>query len=553
MDDTIAEGPHARAKKIYDHTRVASWPWVASTMRLSDNIRDLQEIAPSLGIDIEVLWRSWKSLLQVRAGQRGARNMRVTTKKFRGMVYHMSHSEKPALAALEDADGGMANELVAAEGGEAKRAIDASRSSDVVRLLRQFLSSALHVGDFVSIPMQIEDGSVRAFVCEVLERETRNKLVTTYKREGDLPELYRISIQPLEQWRPISSDPANLGNEIECFVYAEPCKLDILRLMGPSLSVRAQIMKWSCKESDVEGCMCLYGPQVASPKVALGDPSVPALCLLDALEAAAWVGDARLATHAPGGAKRFDNRNAAGRRPYLQCVLASDGLFRGSVTSFRSNNPLGFYQLLLATKRDIPEGQPAVWYREMLDKVESASSEALSALLALPPIPLQALGDGQAPQAIADHAASDSSDGVVGGEVSQSVRARLVAEPIEAPPPEAEAMGVIPGASANSSAAGSRVAPEIIEGSAVRRVRGRLDEHWSYHERLSVQCNNASHREAGCSKSRSLNLDVSIHGPNAAHLFLGAWLRQSALPVDQHKKYKPTVAEVREYARSVGE
>lgn len=301
MDDGIAEGPHARAKRIYDHSRVASWPWVSSTMRLADNIHDLRVKAPMHNVDVERLWRSWKSLLQMGSGRASRRNKKVSKPVFRGIVYRMTlldgSSGEPSPMAIADgsAEAWSDDEVVGDDGGEERPQNEVlpdgprtAQASEEVRMLRQLFAASFAVGDFLSMPLQTEEGNLAAFVCEVLEKDTRSKLVKTYKSEDDLPELYMISVQPLEQWRPLSADPARLGDELECFVFLEPCKMDLVRLMGVDLSVRQRIFKWSSKPSDIEGCFTLYAPEPLRPRMSLGDAGLPALCLLDALTAAGW-------------------------------------------------------------------------------------------------------------------------------------------------------------------------------------------------------------------------------------------------------------------------
>lgn len=89
----------------------------------------------------------------------------------------------------------------------------APRSSTDVRLLRQFLAASLAPGDFVSMPLRTVSGELAAFIFEVLEKEARNKLVTTYRQAGELPELFCLSAQPFERCAPATSKPDELGQD----------------------------------------------------------------------------------------------------------------------------------------------------------------------------------------------------------------------------------------------------------------------------------------------------------------------------------------------------
>ena len=76
FDDTVAEAPHARAKRCQGRTTGGKWAWLASTMRLDQNLQDLKEMLPVVGADLNVLWKTHKSLLQWRE-RRVGRNFRL--------------------------------------------------------------------------------------------------------------------------------------------------------------------------------------------------------------------------------------------------------------------------------------------------------------------------------------------------------------------------------------------------------------------------------------------------------------------------------------------
>ena len=57
FDDSVGEGPHARATRVGMGSRRAQWPWIASTLRLDQNIA-LVERYSELGVDMQSLWDS---------------------------------------------------------------------------------------------------------------------------------------------------------------------------------------------------------------------------------------------------------------------------------------------------------------------------------------------------------------------------------------------------------------------------------------------------------------------------------------------------------------
>ena len=105
-----------------------------------------------------------------------------------------------------------------------------------------------------------------------------------------------------------------------------------------------------------------------------------------------------------------------------------------------------------------------------------------------------------------------------------------------APPVEDEIMG---------DGLADEVWPPFLEGARLQVVPGRFDGRYSYHDRLQVVCTNPDHRR--CRKSRSTVLSVAQLGHNAALCYLGAWLRAADRPEDEHRRYEPTMVEMREY------
>lgn len=64
LDDCICEGPHAKAKKIKLPASNAKWTWVASSMRLAQNIEDCYLLPERLGCSIRAVWSSYSTVVQ---------------------------------------------------------------------------------------------------------------------------------------------------------------------------------------------------------------------------------------------------------------------------------------------------------------------------------------------------------------------------------------------------------------------------------------------------------------------------------------------------------
>ena len=90
FDDSIAEGPHARVLRLARHSRRACWPWLASSVRMKENLQVAREMIPSVNEDLVSLWCNYKSIVQLRRGRRGARGKKISRATFFDYIYKMS-------------------------------------------------------------------------------------------------------------------------------------------------------------------------------------------------------------------------------------------------------------------------------------------------------------------------------------------------------------------------------------------------------------------------------------------------------------------------------
>lgn len=61
LDNAANEGPHAQAHNFVQHSRRASWPWVASSVRVRQNLTDGRVLAQAVGADLKMLWSRIKN------------------------------------------------------------------------------------------------------------------------------------------------------------------------------------------------------------------------------------------------------------------------------------------------------------------------------------------------------------------------------------------------------------------------------------------------------------------------------------------------------------
>ena len=91
FDDSIAEGPHAKGNSIGRQAKGCGFPWVASTMRLGQNLRDARRWSKAMNIDLQTQWMKHKSVLQTDFANAAKldRNVKMSAIEFRKRLYHV--------------------------------------------------------------------------------------------------------------------------------------------------------------------------------------------------------------------------------------------------------------------------------------------------------------------------------------------------------------------------------------------------------------------------------------------------------------------------------
>lgn len=89
LDDSVAEGPHSSAARVVRHSRNSRWPWVASTMRLAQNLRDAHTIPDVIGTTAVDLWPKYTAVLHGPSARRQGPK-KLPWVKLQDDVYKMS-------------------------------------------------------------------------------------------------------------------------------------------------------------------------------------------------------------------------------------------------------------------------------------------------------------------------------------------------------------------------------------------------------------------------------------------------------------------------------
>ena len=90
MDDSIVEFPYATASRLVKSCRATKFPFLASSMRMKQNLTTVRELGSAVSVGLRLEWSSYTSLLQVHP-KKCRRSMRICKKEFCSRVYQMGH------------------------------------------------------------------------------------------------------------------------------------------------------------------------------------------------------------------------------------------------------------------------------------------------------------------------------------------------------------------------------------------------------------------------------------------------------------------------------
>jgi len=422
------------------------------------------------------------------------------------------------------------------------------RSDEHVRMMRTYLSASLSNGDFISVDTEPRDSpKMKLVVFQLVQKErTHSQVRLSRKMADEAPPLFKISIQRYEVFHGAVQYDV-MPTSLDIFATQDPCSQDVLALCGTYPSDRSNIRIWSVRESDIDNCVCLYDPKELRCKEPLFSKRCPPLCLIDALLNAGFVGVHEALVHIPGDAHlRFDLRDS--RAPYFRCVLARHYLFKSGCVSFKSGATNVYYECLLhAPSRTIP-GQKAKAYRLQLkgnDVDYGAPLEAaLSGIDAKPKI-VHKVRELLPPSPFAESIGGASSD--VRKSTAESSKQSSTSDSDSSSTSSSEAErsdGSVGGPETLEDGDGF---PKKLFGETLMRKMSRAARGHEPRPGLEVACPNVLHRRGiGCTRFRSIHLDVGVHGPRSAEFYLGCWMLEAYnKSQDEHRRYRPKVAEVR--------
>jgi hypothetical protein len=590
LDDAVGEGPHAFTKHVQQHATASKWGWAASSLRLTQNLKDLPELCDAIPCELQESWDAYSSVIKPPGARLANSKVRMKRCVFENRLYHMGHafnldaaeraveddvpvapSDPDVVGALEDGgddagdDGGDDGQDGADDGDDGQDGADdqggrihQKREDDVTRLMRGYFSSALEVSSYISVPVLSDDGT-NSFpqAMQVLSLETRNIVTPTWEDYAKEPGLFRCTVQPLERW---SEELLSGARVLNVFAVADPIELDLLELIGLDFSVRSNVFAWTVALSDVADCVAMIDPVVLKPKVALGSPKIPVLCLMDELDFQGWKPSSQTIVHVPSAPLLYDSRGAPSKRHYYQCLLALESLWAKGVLDFKSDLSGAFFNLLLASSTPIEGGLSGKECKRRLAltderplkiralEMAARDAPAPAPLLALVDVDIAGGDDGPivdepplVPLALADR----SPPTPVLRSPSRSVSSSSSSSSSTSSSPSSRATSNICGDSGSDVGDDVQIPAEILGCPVkVEHHLARVASHG-----LRVDCPNTGHHR--CSKFRSLGLWQDKLGRAAAAKYIETWLSVAADFSEQdHKAWKPTLDEVNGYFAS---
>ena len=59
LDDSVGEGPHSAATRIGAASRASTWGWIASTMRMKQNLVEFVSLTDEAHLSLQQLWNKY--------------------------------------------------------------------------------------------------------------------------------------------------------------------------------------------------------------------------------------------------------------------------------------------------------------------------------------------------------------------------------------------------------------------------------------------------------------------------------------------------------------
>ncbi|CAK0884071.1 unnamed protein product, partial [Prorocentrum cordatum] len=331
FDDHIVEGPRAKAKRVPGNSRLAEFPFVASSLRLDYNIGALAGVVDATGAGIQRAWNSWSAVVNMREP---TAPLRLAPQLARKKVYELNtHSRFQPQGLGREPDGpGDFDELGGPGGGGPGDMIAAAHVagpdeierytdlSDSQKLMAEFLRGAVQVHEYVAVPSGPDDD--RPFSAyQVRAKQARDIVVET---SGTPPtDVTTWLFHPMGVFIDLSWEAGSAPERLDVFqVSPVSTCASMFTVFGDDASKRSCIFTFSVVEPAIDGCIGLGG------RTSMSEPNVPVLRLLDELSANRFRAVDGLCARSRGSPLVYGSRRATSKRFDFQCVLAKGSIFK---------------------------------------------------------------------------------------------------------------------------------------------------------------------------------------------------------------------------------
>ena len=89
-DDSVVQFPHAMASRLVKSGRATKFSFLASSLRLMQNLTAVRELGSAVSADLQLEWSSHTLLLQVHP-KKCRRSVRISREEFCSRLYRMGH------------------------------------------------------------------------------------------------------------------------------------------------------------------------------------------------------------------------------------------------------------------------------------------------------------------------------------------------------------------------------------------------------------------------------------------------------------------------------
>ena len=577
IDETAVEAVHRDVSREGQRVTYRTFPYVASSLRLGQNLADLKKYG-----------EPYQELIEMRMGHissitRRDPSLRVKHTFVKRMTRHQVYDYVYRCGRQQFIHWGTFEERMLVFAPK-----DRPSARDLgTRLRVDHLRSILHKNIWLSIA-DVHDAALQQ-VQHLTDTNTailllqQNTAVTNFYQildpdyakkankliKGSLRNKVKSMALPAQVQRYELAHVAGAAEDLQLVhPSGDPEVLDILALASWPV-LRLATSKWKAVSSGFAGVLALQSPtNMAMLAEQTTDDNASALVLMERLFKSGWtyVADSSQcpAVHDLGAPKIFWTDNPVSGKPYLRCLLALPDLIASERCSgVQSHQPQKYFKELLdpskqslsahAIEDSAPQRKSRTRARQdpsssaRLEKKQLGIVSELEQALVGGPVPLADLIADVAheePLALADEAveAPPLGDGPL-SEVVQEGPASQTVEPA-IPPFAAEAEAVQEGPQHGPHVL---VLPVQVEGQHIYFERHRALQ---VYDRIMVRC--TCRRHGKCQKKRNTGpSQTNNFGPLEPYAFLGAWLRKAHRHdfASEHIQDVPTRKDVEDYYR----